>query len=313
MPQERAKRRLAGHATHEVIAQLAGVQRGVVARHQLLDHGVGPGAIAHALSTRRLHIVLPRIYGALPVSALPPLAREQAAILAHEPDAYLSHASAAMLWGLDKRPSREVDITVVGRHAGRAGHGVRIHFATALDRRDTRMRAGLPVTAPARTILDLAPSLATRQLEQIFDEALHARLMRRTEVRAMLERHPRRPGSVRVAALAHEDRTTAWTRGDTERRLLELLRKARLPVPEVNTSYGPFELDFFWPAQRLAVETDGYEFHSSRRDLERDHQRDLELQAAGVMIVRFSWRQVRDEPELVIAQLAGLLAMRRAA
>jgi very-short-patch-repair endonuclease len=137
--------------------------------------------------------------------------------------------------------------------------------------------------------------------------------MRRSEVRAMLERYPRRPGTKRLAALADEDRATAWTRSDTERRLLALLRKAHLPAPEVNTQFGRFELDFFWREARLAVETDGYAFHSSRRQLERDHQRDLELQAAGLMIVRFSWRQVRDEPELVVAQIATLLARRHAA
>lgn len=129
----------------------------------------------------------------------------------------------------------------------------------------------------------------------------------------MLQRYPRRSGSPQLAALAHEDRTTAWTRAGTERRLLALLRKARLPVPEVNTRFGRFELDFFWREARLAVETDGYAFHSSRRQLERDHQRDLELQAAGVMIVRFSWRQIRDEPELVLTQIAALLARRQAA
>lgn len=256
--------------------------------------------------------MLPGVYGVLPADALPPLAREQAALLAHTPDVYLSHSTAAMIWGLVPS-SPAVHVTVVGRHAGRGGHGVCVHFATALNRRDTRLRDGLPLTAPARTILDLAPSLTNRQLEHIFDEALHSRLMRRTEVRAMLERHPRRPGSARLAVLAHEDRKTAWTRSDTERRLIALLRKARLPMPEVNTIYGRFELDFFWPDHRLAVETDGYEFHSSRRALERDHQRDLALQSAGVMIVRFSWRQIRDEPELVIAQVAALLAQRRAA
>ena len=105
-----------------------------------------------------------------------------------------------------------------------------------------------------------------------------------------------RPGSPRVAALAHEDRNAALTRVDTARRMLALLRKAHLPSPEVNTQYGPYELDFFWREAGVVVETDGYEFHSSRRDLERDHQRDLYLQARGLIVVRFSWRQLRDEP-----------------
>jgi very-short-patch-repair endonuclease len=204
-------------------------------------------------------------------------------------------------------------VTAVGRHGGRPTEGLVFHSATALDPRDTRQRYGLPVTAPARTVLDLAPSLTSRGLEEVFDEALHARLMRRTEVVAMLDRYPRRPGSPRLAALAHEDRKTAWTRSDTEKRMKALLRRARLPFPEVNADFGPYQLDFFWREAGLVVETDGYKFHSTRRALETDHQKDLFLQARGLIVVRFSWRQVRDEPEMVLAQIASLLAQRHAA
>lgn len=233
-------------------------------------------------------------------------------MLAFGPNAFLGHGSAAALWKLQPAP-REVHVTVVRRNAGLSRPGFIVHHTRHLDRRDTRRCQGLPVTAPDRTVLDQAPSLASRQLEQVFDEALHARIMRRSQARAMLARYPRRPGSARVAALAHEDRQTAWTRVDAERRMVVLLRKARLPAPEINTQYGPYELDFFWRGAGVVVETDGYEFHSSRRDLERDHQRDLYLQARGLIVVRFSWRQVRDEPEMVVAQIAGLLSQRRAA
>ena len=312
---KRASRRSGLNLTQvlTLIAALAAHQRGVVTRRQMLAHGVGPRTIDRAIAAGILHPIYRGVYGVLPVDALPPLAREQAAVLAYSPDVYLSHGSAAAVWGLRPAAPDVVHITVVGRNAGPSRPGLVIHHSAHLDRRDIRQRQGLPVTAPARTVLDLAASLTDRELEQTFDEALVTRLMRRSEVRAMLARHPRRAGTVRLARLAEEDRATAWTRSDTERRLLALLRKAHLPAPEVNTGFGPFELDFFWREARLAVETDGYAFHSSRRRLEYDHQRDLELQAAGVMIVRFSWRQVRDQPELVVAQIAALLARRRAA
>jgi very-short-patch-repair endonuclease len=311
--EERALGRISRPATHDVIASVAAGQRALAPRRQLLDLGLSSAAIGRAVTSRRLHPLFPGVYGVLPIDVLPPLGREHAAVLAYGPDVYLSHDTAAALWGVRAAPHDVVHITVVGRNAGPSRKGLVIHHASRLDRRDTRQHKGLPVTAPARTILDLTPSLTHRQLEQLFDEALVTRRMRRSEVRAMLERYPGRSGTKRLAALADEDRATAWTRANTERRLLALLRKAHLPAPEVNTQFGPFELDFFWREARLAVETDGYAFHSSRRRLERDHQRDLELQAAGVMIVRFSWRQVRDEPELVVAQIAALLARRRAA
>jgi very-short-patch-repair endonuclease len=311
--EENASGRISHRATHDLIASVSAGQRALVPRRQLLDLGLSSAAIGRAVASRRLHPVFPGVYGVLPIDALPPLGREQGAVLAYGPNVWLSHDSAGALWDLRRPAPTTVHITVVGRNAGRSRPGLQIHHATKLDPRDIRQHQGLPVTAPARTILDLAASLADRELEHVFDEALVRRLMRRSEVRAMLERHPGRPGTKRLAALADEDRATAWTRSDTERRLLTLLRKAHLPAPEVNTQWGRFELDFFWREARLAVETDGYAFHSSRHQLERDHQRDLELQAAGVMIVRFSWRQVRDEPELVVAQIATLLARRRAA
>ena len=215
-------------------------QRALATRRQLLDLGLSSAAIGRAVTSRRLHPLFPGVYGVLPIDSLPALAREQAAVLAYSPDVYLSHDSAAALWGLRSAPPDVVHITVVGRNAGPSRNGLVIHHVNRLDRRDTRQHKGLPVTAPARTILDLTPSLTDRDLEQLFDEALVTRRMRRSEVRAMLERYPGRPGTKRLVALADEDRATAWTRSDTERRLLALLRKAHLPAPEVNTQFGPF-------------------------------------------------------------------------
>jgi very-short-patch-repair endonuclease len=302
-----------GRRAPHVYLALAARQRGLVARRQLLALGFSAAAIDRLIASSQLHAVMRGVYAVLPLGALPALAREHAAVLAFAPDVWLSHDSAGALWLPQTAAPSSVHVTVVGRNAGQSRPGLVIHNVARLDHHDTREHQGLPITAPARTLLDLTPSLSDRELEQRFDEALVTRIMRRGEVRAMLGRHPGRAGSPRLAALAHEDRSTAWTRSDTERRLLALVRKACLPMPEVNTRFGRFELDFFWREARLAVETDGYAFHSSRRQLERDHRRDLELQAAGVMIVRFSWRQVRDEPEMVVAQIAALLARRRCA
>ena len=65
----------------------------------------------------------------------------------------------------------------------------------------------------------------------------------------------------------------------------------------MNAPAGDWEADFLWREHRLVVETDGYAFHSSRRAFERDRRKDQELQAAGYRVVRFTWRQIADEPE----------------
>ena len=71
---------------------------------------------------------------------------------------------------------------------------------------------------------------------------------------------------------------------------------------------APQEVDFLWREHRLIVEVDGYAFHSSRRSFERDRRRDRELQAAGYRVLRLTWRELTDEPEVVIATLATALA-----
>jgi very-short-patch-repair endonuclease len=71
---------------------------------------------------------------------------------------------------------------------------------------------------------------------------------------------------------------------------------------------GPYELDVYWRAERLAIEVDGYAYHSSRRAFERDRARDADLQAAGVRVIRVTWRQLAEEPEAVVARLAAALS-----
>jgi very-short-patch-repair endonuclease len=66
-----------------------------------------------------------------------------------------------------------------------------------------------------------------------------------------------------------------------------------------------------WREQRLIVEVDGFAFHGSRHAFERDRRRDAELLAAGFRVVRFTWRQIAGEPEVVVARLAVLLAATR--
>jgi very-short-patch-repair endonuclease len=101
------------------------------------------------------------------------------------------------------------------------------------------------------------------------------------------------------------------TRSEAERRLLALVRAARLPQPETNVRLGRYEVDMLWRRQRLVVEVDGFAYHGSRRAFERDRRRDADLTQAGYRVVRFTWRQITQEPEAVVARLAALIAAAR--
>jgi very-short-patch-repair endonuclease len=60
-------------------------------------------------------------------------------------------------------------------------------------------------------------------------------------------------------------------------------------------------VDFLWRERRLAVEIDGYRFHSTARRFEHDRRKDAALHAAGPEVRRFTFWQVQDAPLLVVA------------
>jgi very-short-patch-repair endonuclease len=98
------------------------------------------------------------------------------------------------------------------------------------------------------------------------------------------------------------------TRSELERLFLRLCRRHRLPSPEANAHAGPFEVDFIWRDLSLIVETDGFRHHGSRAAFESDRARDARLQALGYRVLRFTYRQVREAPEAVVASLRSVIS-----
>jgi very-short-patch-repair endonuclease len=300
----------------EAAAQ-ASRRNGVIAHRELVAAGLGKDAIGHRLRTGRLFPMHRGVY-LLGHTAAPPLAWESAAILACGHGALVSHESAGHLWELlpRPRPSRrrphelserhDVDVTIAGRDCGQRP-GIRLHRVAAFDTRDARTIHGIPITAPARTILDLAPHLKARELEQAVAEGYARGLVSRSGLAAQLARYPHRRGSRRLRRIIEGDAAPARTRSVAEERVLELVRAAGLPPPEANARVGPYEVDFVWRDRRLIVEVDGYAFHSTRPKFERDRERDASLVNQGWRVIRVTWRQVRDRPEKTVALLRDAL------
>lgn len=194
---------------------------------------------------------------------------------------------------------------------GSWARGVVVHRSTILDARDVLIHDGLPVTAPARTLLDLAAELAPRELERMLDTALVQRCVTLRQVGDVIARAGRHRGCVALRELLLAHTHTTFTRSEAEERLLALVRAAGLPDPLVNVRRRGFELDFYWPrdpGRDVAVEIDGYEFHGGRAAFERDRRRDAILRAAGIDVLRFTWRRLTEEPYAVVAELALALA-----
>ena len=185
-----------------------------------------------------------------------------------------------------------IHATVAG-DGGRKRHaGLRVHRSRTLEPRDVTTHRAIPITTPARTIIDLARTLKGRPLEQALDRAEYRGLLDFAE----LQRRPIPPSLQAVLSLYT---ARAPTRSELEERFLELCDDHGLTRPEVNTRIEGHEVDFVWRDKRLIVEVDGYAHHRSPTQFETDRERDVTLALAGWQVARFTWTQVTNRPEWV--------------
>jgi very-short-patch-repair endonuclease len=207
-----------------------------------------------------------------------------AAVLACGSGAALSHRSAAALWRLLPPAGGRVDVSVPTRGGRAARVGIRLHRSRSLTSALVVERKGIPVTTPSRTIADLrrvAPAWQWR------------RAVRQAEIRGL------------KLELGETDRT----RSDLEGDFLRLCRRFDLPSPKVNVKVGRWTVDFLWRQERVAVETDSYDYHRGRVAFQDDHARDLDLRRHGFDVHRFSEDQVNERPADIAADLRDALGL----
>ena len=290
----------------QVIRSLAARQHGVVSRAQLVGAGVSPRIIEHRLSKGYLEPLHRGVYRAGPAPAR--REREMAAVLACGPEAVLSHASAGVEWKLLPRVSPSDPVEVSTRVAYRQpGPGIRLHRVSTLTPNETTILDGVPITTPARTILDLASFLKPQALEGALARAERRSLVDRDGISHLLAGRRWLRGAPALRAILARGSAPAFTRSEAEDRFLQLIRRAHLPAPETNWIVEGYEVDFVWRSGRLVAEVDGFEFHSSRAAFEGDRERDAALMAAGFRVLRVTWRQLARAPEMVVARLRRAL------
>ena len=292
-------------APGEVAARLAQAQRGAVKRGQLLAAGVSRHTLERRAKLGDLHRRHRGVYIVGHLAPVP-MANEWAAILACGAGALISHRSAAHLWSIVPEAPCGVDVTLVGRRC-RPKEGVRVHGTARIDRRDTRRKDGILLTAPARTLIDLAADGDDGALTRGLAEARVLGLLSDGELEAALDRAGPRRGVGTLRALLRNETERGFTRSEGERRMSKLVRAAGLPEPLVNSRLEGYIVDFLWPECRLIVEVDGYRYHGHRGAFERDRRKDMALLAAGYRVMRVTWRQLRNEPLLIAAMLASAL------
>jgi very-short-patch-repair endonuclease len=166
---------------------------------------------------------------------------------------------------------------------------------------------GIPITSVARTLLDLSAVVSTPELLNAIDRAERLGLFVLTAVVDVLQRANGRRGAraLRRAVAAYRPSTQ---KSDLERRFRNLIETAPdLPNPFFNAAgqgeQGTYEVDAFWPDEKLAVQVDGFEFHRTRRDRERDAASDADLELAGSRVLRLTWDDVTVHAERTLRRL----------
>lgn len=288
------------------VLELARAQHGAVARWQLPRHDIPASTLHSWLRVRQLER---RGYAVYEVPGLSgprlPLA---VTVLGLGPHAVASHEAAGGVQGIvvDRAPMADVSVS--------AGHprqrpNVVIH-RVRLTARERTVCDGIPVTAPARTLLDLASRLTGRSIERAVARAFRLELTTPEERGSVVAQYPGRPGTASLAAMLAKEASPAFVRSEAEERFLTIVRESELPEPRVNARIQGCEVDFLWPVARLVAEIDGMTWHSSRAAQIRDRERDSRLIAAGYGVLRFTWADLTARPTVVVARVAMALSRR---
>jgi hypothetical protein len=276
-------------------------QHGIVARRDLLALGFSPEAIEHRVAKGRLHAVARGVY-AVGWPQLTDERRWMTAVLACGEGAALSHRSAAALWGIGRERDATVDISVPRRCKCRRPE-IRARSRRTLQAKDIAMHRQIPVTSPARTVLDLATELDDRALERTVNEADKRDLIDPDALRGSLEDFAGEPG-VRALRTLLDRHTFRLSDSDLELLFRPIATAAGLPPPLTKAEVNGFEVDFSWPDLGLVVETDGLRYHRTPFQQRRDLERDQAHRARGLVPVRFTHWQVRYAPQAVVGGLA---------
>jgi hypothetical protein len=164
---------------------------------------------------------------------------------------------------------------------------------------------GIPVTTVPRTLVDLAAVLPFDELARACHEAGVRYRTTPRQVEAVLKRRPNAPGSTNLRRVMRGEARVTLSK--LERRFLELLSDAGLPLPVTNRPAGSKRVDCRWPDRKLTVELDSYTYHASRYAWEQDRKREREARRRGDTHRRYTYDDVFEGPREMLGDLRGLL------
>jgi very-short-patch-repair endonuclease len=280
---------------------------GVVSREM---SGLSESAWRRAIRAGTLVPVHPNV-ARLVGTADTPEQRIIAAVLAGGPGVLASHRSATYLWGVVRPVSDPVDVIIPDRRPVRLLEGVVVHRP-----RDhahlspPQRRAGIACTNILRTLCDLGAADDSGVVDAV-GHALAARYISLDALEAALVVHAR-PGRHGVRALRHA--IGVWSIDGRpidsllERAMRRLVHDFGLPPVEFHAVIEGWEVDFRVTGTPVLIECDGWAAHGlDRRQFERDRRRDIELSAAGWIVLRCSYRAITSDAARTAARIRAAI------
>ena len=296
------------------VLNLAATQGGYVTRLQLTGEGISASAIDRRVNAGDLRLVAHGIYVVIPSADPVDLIRGATLAL---PSAVVSHQSAAHLLRFPKLPILKPTV-VVPSHTTHRFPGVMVRRCDDLIPSDTVQIDGLAVTNTVRTFFDLGRLIDFKEYDSIGEALVIAGRMELDTFERTLERLGRRgkPGP-RAAKDFLEIR---WSTSDRRSTILErkgraILSSGGFPPPIVQFPI-PWEdrrrFDAAYPHAALAIEWDSRTWHEQRKAMAAARRRDRLASMHGWTVLRFTWEDVTERPQEIIAAVSTLLNDRQA-
>lgn len=291
------------------VAAIAANQWGTVRRDQLISLGIDRNKVARWVDEGYLHRMHPRVYAV--GHKITGIEAELVSVLFYAgPGAALSHETAAWWWELTDRQPRSIEVSTPMRRTSLPRRGsqrrVKVHSRRPVDRVWHRR---LPVSAVPQTLLDFASVATFGRVRYALAEADYRRLLDFPAVEEILGRGRAGSDVLRRAVAKHQP-ALAYTRSEFERRFVALCEESRLPIPKFNVRLFGMTVDALWREQRVVVELDGIQGHSTPAQIARDHARDLRLRTAGYTVLRYTWGQITSHRDLIVADVRRALELR---
>jgi hypothetical protein len=244
--------------------------------------------------------------------------RAAAAVVHNGPDCAVSHQSAALLHNIALLADQVAEVTITTARGARRGRRHGLHtYASAMPASHVARKFGLPVTSPARTVIDLARSLTFADGVVAADSALHQGLTTAAELWQVADECRARRGGDTAYRVTH------FANGLAESPLESLARVAfddgGLPPPELQVPITGAEnqfigrVDFLWRQYKVVVEVDGAaKYDADPKRARTELWRDKALRRVGYEVVHFNWAEITTQPDQVIGAIWAALRARGA-